>query len=102
MADFVTNTIKIHAKNPKINEILNNIKDEKLGLWSIDFNKLIPMPEELNIADGPDTVNGYNWYKDFIMVYTMCGTRKGLDLLNIPPDKEEIFLNVRKDIDRDI
>ncbi len=102
MADNFTNTFTFGDIVPEIMEICEAIKDDNVGIGSIDFNKIIPMPEELKIVDGSDMIKGYNWYKDFVDVYTLMGTRKDVDLLNIPQKSEEVFLNARKDIPRDV
>ena len=65
-----------------------------------DFNTILPMPESLNIEVGSRTEKGLKAYKDFVYVYTFAGTEEK-DLLNIPKEKEEIFLRSRQDIRRD-
>lgn len=81
----------------RIDELLKSVKGKDSLL---DFNKIIPMPESLNIEAGSRTDNGLKAYKDFVYVYTFAGTEKK-DLLNIPKEKEEIFLRTRQDIRRD-
>ena len=75
-------------------------KHNEYGLGSIDFNKLIPIPPELDIEDGSRTTHGLKTYKDFIEVYTFNGKKEDFDLLNIPEKSEQAFLRVRPDIDR--
>ena len=77
----------------------NTIKDDELDLHSIDFNKIIPMPEGLEIESGSRTTKGLKAYRDFVDVLTFAGANKDIDLLNIPEEKENIFLEQRKDID---
>ena len=76
------------------------VKDSFLG--SMDFNKLIPMPRELDITAGSDTVKGLKLYEDFVSVYLIGRDPADFDLLNIPPKSEQIFLGIRKDIEPDI
>ena len=49
MLNHIANEVKINAPPNRIKEILNAIKSDEHGLGSIDFNKIIPMPEDLNI-----------------------------------------------------
>ena len=90
---------KLHfsGEQKRIDELLESIKGEET---LFDFNKVLPMPESLNIEAGSRTDNGLKAYKDFITAYTMDGTEKK-DLLNIPKEKEEAFLRMRPDIKRD-
>ena len=70
---------KLHfsGEQKKINELLESIKGEET---LFDFNKVLPMPESLNIEAGSRTNNGLKSYMDFITAYTMDGTeKKGLD-----------------------
>ena len=41
------------------------IKQDKFGLGSIDFNKIIPMPESLNVECGSRTNRAMKLYKEF-------------------------------------
>jgi len=46
--------------------MLREMQAEGKPLGSIDFNKLIPMPEELNIESGSRTDRGLELYKEFL------------------------------------
>ena len=52
MPNWVANKLKIEADEALVNEILDAIKKDEGGRGTIDFNKLIPMPEALNITSG--------------------------------------------------
>ncbi len=56
-------TIEDTDKGEKPKEILDRItnKDEN-GERYIDFNTIIPMPEELNIESGSDTLKALRWF----------------------------------------
>lgn len=97
MPNHLMSKLHFSGEQKKINELLESIKGEET---LFDFNKVLPMPESLNIEAGSRTDNGLKAYKDFITAYTMDGTEKK-DLLNIPKEKEEIFLRMRPDIKRD-
>lgn len=97
MPNHLMSKLHFSGEQKRIDKLLESIKGEET---LFDFNKVLPMPESLNIEAGSRTENGLKAYKDFITVYTMDGTEKK-DLLNIPKEKEEIFLRMRPEIKRD-
>ena len=99
MPNHIANNVKFKGDPDRIREMLEKIKDDELDLHSIDFNKIIPMPEGLDIESGSRTTRGLKAYRDFVDVLTFAGANKDVDLLNIPEEKENIFLEQRKDID---
>lgn len=70
MPNHVVNHISLRGDPKKIREMLETIKSDELGIGSVDFNKIIPMPESLNIEAGSRTDRGLKAYRDFIEVYT--------------------------------
>lgn len=106
MPNHVRNTIHFDCSEERLREILEAIQYDdnddhrECGLGTIDFNKVISMPPSLNIEAGSSTDRGLKAYRDFIEVYTLAGTRKGLDLLNIPKESEDAFLKMRTDVER--
>lgn len=66
MPNHITNILTIQADEDKVREILESIKSDENGLGSIDFNKLIPMPESLNIEAGSRSSHGLEIYKAFL------------------------------------
>ena len=97
MPNHLMSKIHFSGEQSKIDELLKFIKGEET---LFDFNRVIPMPESLNIEAGTHTENGLKAYRDFITAYTMDDSLEK-DLLNIPKEKEEIFLKARSDIDLD-
>ncbi len=91
------NQLHLSGNQERIDELLQSVKGEESVL---DFNRIIPMPESLNIECGSRTDRGLKAYKDFVYVYTFAETEKK-DLLNIPQEKEAAFLRARQDIRRD-
>lgn len=91
------NRLRLEGDQNRIDELLSSVKGKDSVL---DFNQIIPMPESLNIEAGSRTEKGLKAYKDFVYVYTFAGTKQK-DLLNIPKEKEEVFLRARQDIRRD-
>ena len=100
MPNHVTNIIEIKGNPARIKSLFEAVQSDEYGLGSIDFNKLIPMPPELDIEESSLTDRGLKAYKEFIEVYTFNGKKEDFDLLNIPQKAEQAFLRVRPDIDR--
>ena len=100
MPNHITNIIEIKGDPARVKALFEAVKSDEYGLGSIDFNKLVPMPSELDIEEGSRTDRGLKAYKDFIEVYTFNGKKEDFDLLNIPEKSEQAFLRVRPDIDR--
>ena len=103
MPNHVENHISLQGEPETIRSMLEAIKSDKLGVGSVDFNKIIPMPESLNIEAGSRTDRGLKAYRDFIEGYT--AGRSAEDALqaleNIPAESEEAFLRRRTDIRQD-
>lgn len=70
MPNYVRNKITFSGNSEEILDMLKHIQNDDLGIGSIDFNKLIPMPESLNIECGSRTTQGVKMVKDFIMKLT--------------------------------
>lgn len=94
MPNHVMNRLRMEGDQQRINELLESVKGKDSVL---DFDKIIPMPESLNIESGSRTERGLKAYRDFVYVYTFAGTEQK-DLLNIPKEKEKKFLKSRPDI----
>lgn len=66
MANFVTNIITFKGDESKIKELLERVKNDNVGIGSIDFEKVIPMPDNIYRGDlGLEERNMYrhnNWY----------------------------------------
>ena len=103
MPNHVENHISLQGDPETIRSMLEAIKSDELGVGSVDFNKIIPMPESLNIEAGSRTDRGLKAYRYFIEAYT--AGRSAEDALkaleNIPAESEEAFLRRRTDIKRD-
>ena len=55
MANFITNILEIRAQGEDLTRILKHIQRDGDVYGSIDFNKLIPMPDGLDLTDGSIT-----------------------------------------------
>ena len=103
MPNHVANRISLRGDPKEIRSMLEAIRSDEFGIGSVDFNKIIPIPESLHIAAGSKTVGGLKAYRDFIEVYTFGRsaeeTQKALE--NIPIESENAFLRQRTDVARD-
>ena len=69
MPNHVMNKIELTGDRDKIHAMLEAIKSDEFGIGTIDFNKIIPMPESLNIEAGSQTERGLKAYREFVEVY---------------------------------
>ena len=56
MPNHVTNVLTLHGESDQIRAMLEAIQYDDLGIGSVDFNKIIPMPESLNIEQAAKRV----------------------------------------------
>lgn len=66
MPNHVKNIICIYGDSEQIKRILQEIQNDEIGIGSLDFNKLIPMPQSLNIESGSRTQEGLQLYHSFL------------------------------------
>lgn len=66
MPNWVQNNITFSGDEAEIKEMLEAIKDDETGFGSVDFNKIIPMPESLNIECGSRTSKGIEMVKQYL------------------------------------
>ena len=62
MPNHITNKVKLIGSQQKINGILNAVKYDDGELGTLDFNKLIQMPESLNMTSGSIETTAINAY----------------------------------------
>ena len=103
MPNHIENIITLKGNEKQIRETLEAIQNDDYGLGTIDFNKIIPMPESLNIEAGSRTDRGIKAYSDFIDVYVFGkNEEEALNAIqNISPENEKVFLKQRNDIKTD-
>ena len=103
MPNHVENHIEFNGDKQQIDAMLKKIGSDKYGTGTIDFKKIISMPETLNIEAGSKTDHGLKAYREFIEVYTAGRSDKEAlkALENIPTESENAFLRQRADIRRD-
>jgi len=69
MPNHITNQITFGTDSDSLaafQKMLHDVKVDGAPLGSFDFNKLIPMPESLNIESGSRTDAGLRMYSDFV------------------------------------
>lgn len=98
MPNHVINEIKLYGSDEEIQAVLEAVKKDSIGIGTIDFNKLLPIPPELNIEAGSRTDRGLKHYRDFVEVFTLGGTMNTEKLASIPKKSEAAFLRQRPDI----
>lgn len=76
MPNHIINTIRLTGDREKISELLESVKDSRFGIGSLDFNKVIPMPESLQIETGSSMERGLKAYKEFVDICTFDGANK--------------------------
>lgn len=101
MPNHIENIITLKGDEKKIREMFETIQSDDYGLGTVDFNKIIPMPESLNIEAGSKTDSGLKLYKEFISECLFdC---RETDILKISADtlaeSEKAYLSKRKGID---
>lgn len=98
MPNHVMNVLTLRGEPEQLLQLMESVKYDRLGAGSVDFNKIIPMPETLDIEAGSRTDRGLKFYRAFVEVYTLGGTCNMDRLAMIPKESEEIFLRQRADI----
>ena len=99
MPNWVTNFIELEGDEKRIAELREAVKYDDGGVGTVDFNKIIPMPKELDIICGSSTDKGLKAYKEFAEIYQLGVVRTKKELLNIPESSEKAFLKYKKNID---
>ncbi len=66
MPNYVKNRLSFAGPDSDIQKLFDTIKNDELGIGTIDFNKVIPMPEDLMIESGSRTTNGLKAVDQYI------------------------------------
>ncbi len=102
MPNNIRNYIRLIGDKERIDALLEHIKRDEYGIGTIDFNKIIPMPESLNIESGSRTTKGLTAYREFLGSYSSSKNEEAPETSeNIPIEREKAYLLQRKDIERD-
>ncbi len=101
MPNYATNVIELSGDPDRIREMLEKIKVDEFGPGTVDFNKIIPMPESLHIESGSRTTSGVIAYKTFVSEYLFQRRMKSTDLKDIPESAEAAYLRRHPEIKKD-
>ena len=101
MPNHVANIVTFRGNEEKINKMLLDIQNETFGPGSISFDKIIPMPPELNIESGSKSMAGLRLYRDFMDIYSLGHFLSKEEMLAVPDEIEEKYMHIRPDIDKD-
>lgn len=66
MPNHVQNVVRLQGDEKRIREVLETVKNDQYGIGSVDFEKIIPMPQSLRIECGSKTDRGLSAYRDFL------------------------------------
>lgn len=66
MPNYVRNRITYEGNRADIDRMLKAVQEDGIGIGSIDFNKVLPMPESLNIESGSRTEDGLKEYRRYV------------------------------------
>ena len=83
MPNHVTNILRVSGDPEKVRAMFEAVKDDEIGLGSLDFNKVIPKPEALDIEWGSRSHRAMKLYKAFVEESTMLAT---MNVLSPQPD----------------
>ena len=53
MPNHITNILKFEGDSEQVHAMLDKIKSDELGFGSIDFNRIIPLPEASTLKQAP-------------------------------------------------
>ena len=96
MPNHIYNVVRFDCEEDRLQEILGAIQHDHFGPGSIDFNKLIPMPDDVyqgnlgakEMKEYPGTKNWYGWSVE------NWGTKwNAYDFENLPKIKDGIVFN---------
>jgi hypothetical protein len=101
MPNWVTNILTVEAENDeRLHEILTAITYDDKGLGTIDFNKVSPMPPELDIESSSITNNSLEQYTHFIRAAQLTGCISLQEPLPMSIEDERVKL-IASDYEKD-
>lgn len=96
MPNHVTNIIEFHCSKKVFQEIAEFIRKDDSFFGSVDFNKVLPMPPELDIEAGSRGDQGLKMYKEYLNRLALFTTPEDIrhlrqEYLDKVKDDPEIF-----------
>lgn len=91
MPNYVANIVTFDGDKERIKEMLSAIQNDEFGPGSISFQKLIPMPPELDIECGSRTTQGIKAYRNFMAQHSTDVSAEDAYLQAHPDVNRETF-----------
>lgn len=66
MPNYVANVVTFDGNEKRIKDMLLAVQNDEFGTGSISFNKIIPMPPELDMESSDRSKAGLRVYQDFV------------------------------------
>ena len=101
MPNHVTNVVTFRGDQERVYEALKRIQKDDEGIGTIDFNKIVPMPESLEIEAGSRTDAGLKAYSDFISECLLEDRVRHIEDLRITEKRERGYLEDHGEINKD-
>lgn len=101
MPNYVANIVTFDGDEKRIKDMLLAIQNDEFGTGSISFNKIIPMPPELDMESSDRSKADLRAYQDFVAAYSLGRDLSKEDLLLIPGKVEDAYLRRHSGIDRE-
>lgn len=98
MPNHVQNNVFLNGSPDRVAALLKEVQNDAFGMGTVDFNKIIPMPESLIMEAGSETDKGLKAYRAFVSEYMLGGGMTGSDLLPVAEEKEEEFRRLHPEI----
>lgn len=70
MPNHVTNVVALKGERRMVDAVMRAIQEDARGFGSISFQKIIPMPESLNMLAGSCTDQGLKEYRKYLSQYS--------------------------------
>ena len=101
MPNHVTNVVTFRGDQERVYEALKRIQKDGEEIGTIDFNKIIPMPESLDIEAGSRTDAGLKAYSEFISECLLEDRVRHVEDLRITEERERGYLKDHGEINKD-
>lgn len=82
-----------------VEKLLKRVKSDNGPIGSIDFNKILPVPEALKIESTPSMLNGLRSYKNFLNLCCVGSGDEPFHIEDITDEQEKAYLTIRRDLD---
>ena len=98
MPNHVKNIVHLQGDQQKVKEVLETVKNNKYGIGSVDFDKILPTPSALHIECGSKTDRGLKAYREFLKSGTESERQYLAKTVDITPETWELGKQAYKNI----